>query len=144
MELFEVVNALFSKTAWESVSRIDKDRYFFMINRFMSINFPRQASMFNLKKIPKDAVLDYWHITMTRLYTRIPSWVYTKGQKAAAKEKDSGFKIEPDLLSFYCSFYQCTKNDVKMMMKFCPDILEADLKEVEAFYKSQLKSAESD
>ena len=61
MELFDVVKAVFSKTEWQNVSRIDKERYFFMVNRFMSIGLPKQASMFNIKHIPKEHVLDYWN-----------------------------------------------------------------------------------
>jgi hypothetical protein len=135
MELFDVVNAIFHKTKWKEVPRTDKDRYFFMINRFLSIGLPRQASMFNIKHIPKEHVLDYWNRQLSRLYNKIPDWIYTKGQKASKNEINET-KIDAEIVKLYCEFNKCSQEEFKMILKYAPKMLEEEL----PMYTQLLKS----
>ncbi len=135
MELFDVVNAIFHKTKWKEVSRTDKDRYFFMVNRFISIGLPKQASMFNIKHIPKEHVLDYWNKQLSRLYSKIPDWIYTKGQKASKKE-NAETNIDDEIIKLYCEYNECSREDFSMILKFAPDALEEEL----SMYSHLLKS----
>lgn len=135
MELFDVVNAIFHKTKWKEVPRTDKDRYFFMINRFLSIGLPRQASMFNIKHIPKEHVLDYWNRQLSRLYNKIPDWIYTKGQKASKNEINET-KIDAEIVKLYCEFNKCSQEEFKMILKYAHKMLEEEL----PMYNQLLKS----
>lgn len=141
MELFDFVKALFSKNDWEKVSKIDKEKYFFIVNRFMCINFPRQASMFNIKHIPKIYVMDYWHTTLSKLYNTVPSWVYTKGQKSSKADKEKDLSISDELVDLFCSKNQCSKSDLELLSQLYPDSLQPELEELELVLKS-LKSKE--
>ena len=51
MDLFDIIKSFTSQKAWENVSKADKQRNLFMINRIMSIQFPLQANAFNNTKI---------------------------------------------------------------------------------------------
>jgi hypothetical protein len=135
MELFDVVNAIFHKTKWKEVARTDKDRYFFMINRFISIGVPKQASMFNIKHIPKEHVLDYWNRQLSRLYNKIPDWIYTKGQKASKNEKND-VNIDIEIIKLYCEYNKCSQEEFNMIQKFAPQILEQEI----PMYSQLLKS----
>lgn len=137
MELFEVVKALFSKDQWSKVSRVEKDRYFFMINRFMSINYPRQASMFNLRQIPKVHVLDYWHRQLSKIYNQIPNWVYTKGQTSAKEEKEGNWKIDPELAKTFCERNRCSMEELNLLKTIAPEELKGELHELEMLLKSR-------
>lgn len=129
MELFDVVNAIFSKRNWKDVSRIDKDRYFFMINRFISIAHPKQASIFNLRTIPKEHVLDYWNRQLSKLYSKIPDWVYTKGIKSTKAE--TKVKYDNDLVKMFCEHNKCSKAEFEMILSISPKEVE---KEMDMYY----------
>jgi hypothetical protein len=135
MELFDVVNSIFSKTEWKKVSRYDKDRNFFMVNRFMSIGLPKQASMFNKKHIPKEHVLDYWNRTLSRLYSTIPAWIFTKGQAASQKEKDL-IEVDIELKKIFCEYNKCSFKDFDLLCNITPIEIEEELK----MYKKILQS----
>jgi hypothetical protein len=106
-----------------------------MINRFLSIGLPRQASMFNIKHIPKEHVLDYWNRQLSRLYNKIPDWIYTKGQKASKNEINET-KIDAEIVKLYCEFNKCSQEEFKMILKYAPKMLEEEL----PMYTQLLKS----
>ena len=138
MELFDVVNSIFSKTEWKKVSRYDKDRNFFMINRFISIGLPKQASMFNSKHIPKEHVLDYWNRQLSRLYSTIPSWIFTKGQKASKAENEK-IKVDPQLKKLFCEYNKCSIQDFELLLSISQKDFENELE----MYKNILKARKS-
>lgn len=137
MELFDVVNAVFSKTEWKKVSRTDKDKFFFMVNRFMSIGLPKQASMFNLKHIPKEHVLDYWNRQLSKLYNGIPNWIYTKGQKSSKEEAIDKMKVEPELMKFFCEKNKCSFSDFKLLLEINPKELQEELNTLNQVLKAR-------
>jgi hypothetical protein len=143
MELFDVVNAIFSKTEWKKVSRFDKDRNYFMVNRFMSIGLPKQASMFNSKYIPKEHVLDYWNRQLSRLYTTIPQWIFTKGQKAS-KEETEKVKIDPELRKLFCEYNKCSYQDFDLLLKINQKEVEKELEMFKNILKARKESKISD
>ena len=68
MQLFEVTDTLFSNPKkWKSISRGEKKKNHFMINRMMSINFPLQAQAFNRIKIDPVAITDAWQTFMSKM-----------------------------------------------------------------------------
>lgn len=143
MELFDVVKAIFSKTDWKKVSRYDKDRNFFMINRFISIGLPKQASMFNSKNIPKEHVLDYWNRQLSRIYNTIPQWIFTKGQKASKQENDK-FKVDIELKKLFCEYNKCSFEEFDMLTQFSPKELQIELEMFNNILKAKKETKISD
>jgi len=94
MQLFDFIRILFENpNAYSELSNYDKAKQFFMTNRFMSIQYPIQANMLNHIRIPQAKAVDYWHRNMTNVYTKVPNWIFAKGQKKAAKEKETKVKL---------------------------------------------------
>lgn len=125
MELFDVVKAIFSKRDWKEVSRSDKDRYFFMLNRFISIAHPKQSSMFNIRMIPKEHVLDYWNRQLTKLYNNVPSWIYTKGVKSTKSEEK--VKYDENLIKLFCEYNKCSRAEFELLLSISPEELKKDM-----------------
>ena len=125
MELFDVVKSIFSKKDWKKVSRIDKDKYFFMINRFISIGHPKQASIFNLRMISKEHVLDYWKRQLSKLYSTIPSWIYTKGVNSSKSEIK--IKYDDDLVKIFCEYNKCSKAEYELILSIHPKEVEKEM-----------------
>lgn len=120
MQLFDVIKKLFSDKRWEEVSKNDKSKNFFMINRIMSINFPAQANMFNHLKVNPSQVIDWWHGTLTNLYSKPPYWIYTKTKKKGTEKKDNS-KNYSEAESFVREKYKISKKDLLQLKQFYPD-----------------------
>lgn len=129
MELFDVVNAIFSKEKWKEVSRIDKDKYFFMVNRFISIAHPKQASVFNLRTISKEHVLNYWNRQLSKLYKGIPNWVYTKG--VGSSKSESKIKFDDDVVKMFCEYNKCSRAEFELVYSISQKEVE---KEMDMYY----------
>lgn len=88
MELFDFIRVLFERPAeYAKLSRYEKSKHFFMTNRFMSISYPQVASAFNHIRIPQPEVMDYWHTSLTKIFQKVPGWIYVKTSKKGKKEK---------------------------------------------------------
>ena len=86
--LFDFIRKIFEKPGeYAKTSKSDKAKYFFMLSRLMSIQFPIQAQAFNHIKISQAEVSDYWQQSMMKLYNRTPGWIYTKTKKVSEKKK---------------------------------------------------------
>jgi len=121
MDLFELIKQMFDRTSkWEKIKTYDKSRNFFMINRFMSINFPMQANMFNNRHISSSSAIDSWKDVVNRLFTKPPSWMYTKTKKAAS---GSGSKKYPERETVYqwMKINNMSKHDLDSMMELMED-----------------------
>lgn len=120
MQLFDVIKKLFSDKKWEEVSKNDKSKNFFMINRIMSINFPAQANMFNHLKVNPSQVIDWWNGTLTNLYSKPPYWIYTKTKKKESEKKETS-KNYSEAESFIREKYKVSKKDLLQLKQFYPD-----------------------
>lgn len=126
MELFDVVKTIFKKDKdWDKVSRNDKVRNFFMINRIMSIQFPIQADQFNHTKILPRPVVDWWHDTLSKHYTRMPGWIFTKTKKSKNKTvPTSDIEIDKSIEEFVASKYEVSLRDLSDLKRFYPEKYE--------------------
>jgi hypothetical protein len=117
MELFDILKSFFSEKKWEDVSRIDKSRNFFMINRIMSISFPLQAQAFNNTKIDPVPVIDFWRSTLNRSYKTSPGWFFTA---TAKKEKIKNFSPPDNVSDFIKTRYEISSREIAELGKYFP------------------------
>jgi hypothetical protein len=121
MQLFDIVKLIFNnkEKEWKSVSKIDKSRNFFMINRIMSIQFPVQANQFNKLKIVPAPVVDWWHQTLSARFSKPPVWLYTKTKKPEVV-KGGDLKTSELIESFIRDKYSISKRDMENIKNFYP------------------------
>jgi hypothetical protein len=117
MELFDILKAFFSEKKWEDVSKVDKSRNFFMINRMMSISFPLQAQAFNNTKIDPVPVVDFWKTTLNRSYKTPPGWFFTP---TAKKEKIKNFLPSENAANFIKNKYEISNREIAELGKYFP------------------------
>jgi hypothetical protein len=117
MELFDILKSFFSDKAWKEVSKVDKSRNFFMINRIMSISFPLQGNAFNNTKIEPAHVIDYWRKSLTVKYKTTPQWFFTKTKK---KEKTDIFIPSEEVSSFIRSRFDISNREILELSKYFP------------------------
>lgn len=136
MELFDVIKVMFEKPdEWKDVSDIDKKRHFFMINRYMSINFPLQASVLQTTKINPIYVVDFWQKFLSKQYKRTPSWIYTKGAKKGKEKKEKAQSVSDKLIKEYALKTQVDLKSVYDALIFFNEEMCDELKNYEKSLK---------
>lgn len=131
MDLFDLIKKIFDRNSkWDAIKTYDKSKNFFMINRFMSINFPMQANMFNNRHIVSSSAVDSWKDVLNRLFTKPPSWMYTKTKK----KETIGSKKQPEKSTVleWMRLNSLSKKDFESMMEIMP---EETIKEILGFEK---------
>jgi hypothetical protein len=132
--LFSFVKVFFTDSAtYNGLKQYDKAKNRFMINRFMSINYPTMAHRLNKLGTNAANVVDSWHMIAER-YTRVPGWIYTKLNKQT-KVDNKVYEPDPEALKFYLNKYQISQRDYKLALKFNA---EAVMKEIE-YIEKQIK-----
>jgi hypothetical protein len=138
IQLFDYVKIVFSRNEkeWKEIKDIDKSRNFFMLNRFMSIQFPVQASFLCHYKIDAVSVSDYWHRTLSSKFSSTPKWVYAK----TVKKKDQEKKLDlpsNEMIRWYCERNEMTRSDFDQNVKFFGDKFLDEIRSMEKILKSQ-------
>lgn len=105
-ELIDVFKAMMRKGSWEKITVEEKEKNFFIFNRYFSKVYPRQAQLLNLKNIDKVVGMELWYQFMkTEPY---PDWFWSKSEKSdkpilAPKDYRMllvSLKIKPDDLDY--------------------------------------------
>ena len=118
--LFEFIKVLFENhEKYKTVSTVDKNKYFFMINRLMGIGFPMQANAFNHIKITPAHVVDYWHGQSIKLYKKTPQWIYTTTKKSEVKKSIKWPSDEA--VKYYLEKTKTSKKDLLQAVKLFGD-----------------------
>ena len=133
MELFEFLNVLFEKPEeWEQISNLEKKKYFFMITRRMSIQYPMQANALQHLRINPAATVNFWQyfIRVKQKYIKVPGWMYTKGVKKVQeiKEKVSVSKV---LIDEYARLNRIDRKSVEDALIYYNEDMIMELKTFE-------------
>ena len=116
MELFDLLNAMFSKRQeFEKTTLHERGRHFFMVNRFMSIKYPIQAQFLNNTKIHPGNGVTYWADTVGKMFSRTPTWMFVKTKKAK-EAKAAAQPVNDETIRYYCQKNQCSRRDVDNAM----------------------------
>jgi hypothetical protein len=122
MELFDIVKKIFTqnKSEWDKVSKNDKNRNFFMLNRIMGIQFPVQANQFNKLKVNPSPVIDWWNDSLSHRYSKTPSWIFTKTNKKESSKKLSSIN-DGETEKFIMQSLSISSRDLDLIKRFYPE-----------------------
>ncbi len=80
-EIIDVANAIFTKKSeWINITDEDKEKFFFVFNRYFAKKYPEKAQLLNLKNIDKVSAFDLWYQFM--LDKPYPKWFWSKAEKS--------------------------------------------------------------
>lgn len=105
-ELIDVFNAMTKNRGWSDISNDDKEKNFFIFNRYFAKKYPEKSQLLNTKNIDKVMAMELWyHFIQNEPY---PKWFWSKGDKVEKSEISSkDFKsllsllmIKPDDLDY--------------------------------------------
>lgn len=128
MDLFDYIKTIFSQRKdYEELKDYAKKKNAFMLNRFMSIQYPVQAQMFNVMNVNSVGVANSWRKVGIR-HKRTPGWIFTKTKK---KAKDSTYSPSDEVLSLYLKVNEIGMREYKDAMTYDPEKVIQDLKTIE-------------
>lgn len=138
IQLFDYVKLIFSKNEkeWKDLKDTDKSKNFFMLNRFMAIQFPVQASYLCHYKINPVSVSDYWHRSLSSRFTSTPKWIYAKTVKKKDQEKSLDLPSS-EIVKWYCEKNEMSRKDFDWHVKFFGEKFTKELRDLEKILKSQ-------
>ena len=109
-----------NRNNWKHVTNDQKQKYFFIFNRFLSKKYPYQSQLLNMKSINKSIGLDLWFYFMEG--KPYPKWFWSKSQKSEQILSDDDFKI------LFKKFNLDKKEDLNFLAKNYPSLIEEELK----------------
>jgi len=117
-EITDVANAMFRSRDRNLISSEDKEKFFFIFNRYFAKRYPEKAQMLNLKGMDKAASMDIWFAFMkTQPY---PDWFWSKSPKM---EKDLPEKDYKSLLKHL----EVKEQDLDYILDRFPDFAKEEL-----------------
>jgi len=136
MELFDLLNVIFKDPdEYANVSKLDKKRNFFMIQRRLAIGHPLQAHVLNNIKINPEQAVDIWQRFMFRQYKgKLPGWMFIKGVKKVKKNEEKKVNITNKDLIEFAKLNRYDIKSVRDAVKFFPKELK---KEIDQFINNE-------
>lgn len=133
MDFKTIVNALFAnKREWPKVTDEDKEKYFFLVNRYMAKKHPLSAQKFNQKGVDKALAMDIWFETFKR-ECRVPGWFWAGG-KTVRKRTPAEALAQP-----LVEHHGMRPEDALMLSTLYPEDAKAEAKRLEAVQKERDK-----
>jgi len=125
-ELIDVANAMFRfRDKWSKITIEEKEKFFFIFNRYFSKKYTTKAYLLNMKNIDKSTSMDLWYHYMSD--KGYPSWFWSKSPKINEGFDDKDYKLLLEKLSL-------NKNeDLDYLIINYPDLIKEELK----FYKNK-------
>jgi len=138
--LSDFINKFFNKdyNKWNSISSKDKDGFYIILNRMMSIKHPILANDLNLMYINKNRAIDWWHDVMSKQYFKVPGWVWTKTKFSKTDKEDITVKIEnyqDDIIKKYLEYNKISKKELNDAFKLFNTDIILELNKFEEFMK---------
>lgn len=136
IDLFELTEIIFKDPAkYQDVSRGDKQKNYFMLNRRFAIQYPMQANVLQTLKINQAAVVDFWQFFLRKQYKYTPKWMYTKGVKKSVEVKEKKQTVSNALIAEYSKYMQIDSKSLRDALEFYPTETLNELKEFEKMLK---------
>jgi len=123
-ELIDVFNAMIKRGNWEEITVEEKEKNFFIFNRYFSKRYPEQAQLLNLKNIDKVVGMELWYQFMKN--EPYPSYFWSKSEKndkpiLATKDYKMllvSLKVKPDDLDYLIEkHYNFVKEELSYLKK---------------------------
>ena len=129
MELIDVFKIFTSKRGWENVTDEDKDKYFFIFQRFLSKAYPEKSILLNTKGVDKISSMNLWFEFMKS--QPYPKWFWSKSGKVQKTELD-----DKDFNLLMLKLNINKEDDLVYLLGKFPDVINEELK----FFKKTEKA----
>ena len=128
---FQVLDAMFStENAYNSLTKKDKERNFYMVNRRMAINFPLQAFKLSMMETNPEYAVDCLRMISSRYGGKKPGWLYLKTEKEK-NIKTTKIKYSEEAKDFYIKMNEIDDKTFKKAVDFEPKKMQDILSKID-------------
>lgn len=119
-EIIDIANAMFrNRKDWSSIIDEDKEKFFFIFNRYFSKKYLDQSYLLNLKSTNKSESMDLWfHFMKDKPY---PNWFWSKSSKEKSEMSEKDYKLLLLKLNI-------KESDLDYLINKFPDFIKEELK----------------
>jgi len=119
-ELIDVANAMFkNRNDWNKITDEDKEKFFFIFNRYFSKKYHEKSQLLNLKTINKSVSLDIWfYFIKDKGY---PQWFWSKSPKKETDLPEKEYKLLIEKL-------KVKPEDLDYLISNFPEFIKEELK----------------
>jgi hypothetical protein len=119
-ELIDIANAMFrNRSDWGKITDDDKEKLFFIFNRYFSKKYPEKSHLLNMKTTNKSDGMDLWfHFMKGKPY---PQWFWSKSPTDKPEIPEKDFKLLMIRLKLKDS-------DITYLVNNFPDFIKEELK----------------
>jgi hypothetical protein len=138
-DLFSMIGNFFKPSEWKQYRQYEKSMNFFMINRFMSINFPIQAAIMSRTGINGGYLVEFWKDVISSKFKTTPTWMYvrTKKVKDAKPKSDNNIdEFSVEVIETFKYINKCGDKEFNELKKRCPDRLFEELNKIHTMTKT--------
>ena len=126
---FQVLDIMFStQEQFDKLTKKDKERNFFIINRRIAINFPLQAFKLALNGINQEYAVDCLYMITKRYNGCKPAWMYLKTAKEKEKVK---LKFSDEAKNFYLKMNEIDEKVFQKAIEFEPKKMQEILTKID-------------
>jgi len=142
MELFDILNCMFKDPElYKEVSKSDKKKNFFMINRRLSIAHPMQASVLNILKINQEEAVDVWQRFLIKQYGgKLPGWMFIKGIKKVKEAEEKKVSISSKDIVEFSRINMFDIKSVRDAIKVYPEEMKKEIDKLQKGLNENSKS----
>lgn len=130
MQLFDFLPHLFSNSEkFDKLNNNERAKFFFMTNRFCSIQFPHIANNFNHLEINSGQAIGIWH-DIFKKFGKVPGWLWQGIKKQTIKSKTKEIDCSEETEKLYCEINEITYKEFERLSELYPDELQKELNEL--------------
>lgn len=148
--LSEISKCLFmasERSKYKYITQEDKEKNFFIINRYLSKKYPRIAQHFNFKNMDKALAMDLLFIEISsnpELKREVgskgaPFWLWSKSKKKE-EIKENNFTLSEKEQKLLMEAFDLRKEDLQMLMILFPDDLKEELQYLKDLQDQEIKN----
>jgi hypothetical protein len=136
INLFDLTKKIFEDpVGYKEISKGDKRKNFFMVNRRFAIGHPIQAGLLNHIRVNQSAVIDVWQGFMRKTYNKTPFWMFIKGIKKTKEQKESKRNISSESIREYARINRMDLKSINDALEMFPDKMTKEIKDFEKIRK---------
>lgn len=137
-DVFAMMGNFWNIDKWNSYSLYEKTKNFFMVNRFMAINFPIQSAMMSRNGIVGGHIVEFWKRIFNKQFKGLPGWIYTRTQnnKKVVNTKYDFNKFDSETIDYFYSINNCSYKEFDECKSKFPKELFEELEDIQRRIKS--------
>lgn len=138
MNIFEFFEVIISQKTdlYESITEKEKNGFAYLLNRYMSAEYPLHAHELNKTQVSGNIVVDFWRgILLKKRYNKVPGFFFLKTSSKHSKDNKKLDSIKAETLNRICIHEKIKKSELIQFINLNSEISLELIKKYEKSWK---------